>query len=338
MNERSYLADWRAVLDRRVVEVVDCYSKVEGVRALILGGSLGGGKPWPLSDIDIIPIYEDCDQSTANETIQELRVRLIEGWEKEGRRTALDVGTLYFPAGLASKIVQAEPASFETLLDQPSVYYCLDKAYGGRALFDPLGIGRDLVNWFNRHRFEDGMVALRMNKLKRRFAETETVLSQSIADGRHLEATFHLYEAVEHLRTYLLESWRERDNSFARLGTRFDKLAAAKNVQHVADRFNHLKSLDDRSVIGRMECATDWIRERHRLSHRSRTMVGEEVTEVQDARDVLRVFARYEMRSLIRERVGVCPDWLGVVTQTEELRLRHRQLTELCREVLERSD
>lgn len=333
MNERSYFADWRAVLDRRVAEVVDCYSKVEGVRALILGGSLGGGKPWPLSDIDIIPIYEDSHQSTANETIRELRVQLIEGWEQEGWRTALDVGTLYFPAGLASKIVQADPSSFETLLDQPSVYHCLDKAYGGRVLSDPCGIGRELVNWFNRHRFEDGMVAQRMNKLRRRFAETETVLIQSIADGRHLEATFHLYEAVEHLRTYLLESWRERDNSFARLGTRFDKLAAAKNVHQAAERFNHLKSLDDRSVIGRIECAPDWIRERHRLSHKSRTMVGEEVTEVQDARDVLRVFARYEMRSMMLEKAGVCPDWLGVVTQTEELRRRHRQLAELSREV-----
>jgi hypothetical protein len=194
------------------------------------------------------------------------------------------------------------------------------------------------VNWFNRHRFEDGTIALRMNKLKLRFAETDTVLSRSIADGRHLEATFHLYEAVEHLRTYLLEGWRERDNSFARLGTRFDKLAAAKTVYPVAERFNHLKSLDDRSVIGRIECAPDWIRERHRLSHRSRTMVGEQVTEVQDARDVLRVFARYEMRSLMREQAGVCPDWLGVVTQTEELRRRHRQLAELGREVHEMSD
>jgi hypothetical protein len=148
-----------------------------------------------------------------------------------------------------------------------------------------------------------------------------------------LEATFHLYEAVEHLRTYLLEGWRERDNSFARLGTRFDKLAADKNVRQVAERFNHLKSLDDRSVIGRIGCAPDWIRERHRLSHGSRTMIGEEVTEVQDARDVLRVFARYEMRSLMQERSETYPDWLGVVTRTEELRLRHRELAELSREV-----
>ncbi|MDF2719449.1 MAG: hypothetical protein K0R28_6374 [Paenibacillus sp.] len=236
MNERSYFADWRAVLDRRVAEVVDCYSKVEGVRALILGGSLGGGEPWPLSDIDIIPIYEDSHQSTANETIRELRVQLIEGWEQEGWRTALDVGSLYFPAGLG----------FE---NRPS-------------------------------------------------------------------------------RSFIL-----RDAAGPALGTRFDKLAAAKNDHHAAERFNHLKSLDDRSVIGRIECAPDWIRERHRLSHRSRTMVGEEITEVQDARDVLRVFARHEMRSMMLEKAGVCPDWLGVVTQTEELRRRHRQLAELSRVV-----
>lgn len=334
MNEQSYLADWRSVLNRRAAEVVDRCGKVEGVKALLLGGSLGGGEPWPLSDIDIIPIYEDGYEHAANETIRELRVRLIEGWEHEGWRTALDMGKLYFTADLATNVARAGHASYDMLLDQPSVYYCLDKAYGGQALYDPDGIGRELVQWFNRNRFGDGMTALRMNKLKIRFAETESLLSQAIAEDRHLEATYSLYEAVEHLRTYLLESWRERDNSFARLGTRFDHLAAAKRCSHLAERFNSLKSLDDLTVIRRIECAPEWIRERHRLSYGCRRSVGEDVTEVQDARDVLRVFARYEMRSFLDQRAASYPDWLGVVTQAEELHRRHRQLREIGGEVL----
>ncbi|TMV48393.1 hypothetical protein FE783_17920 [Paenibacillus mesophilus] len=335
MNEQSYLADWRSVLDRRAEEVVGRCCKVEGVKVLILGGSLGGGEPWPLSDIDIIPIYEDGYEHAANETIRELRVRLIEGWVQEGWRTALDMGKLYFTAGLASDLVRAERSAFESMLDLPSVYYSLDKAYGGRAAYDPDGIGGELVRWFNRNRFEDGIVKLRMNKLRSRFLETEAQLSEAIAGGKGLEASYTLYEAVEHLRTYLLESWRERDNSFARLGTRFDRLAAAKRCGHLAERFNALKSLDDLAVIRRIECAPDWIRERHRLSYGCRRSVDENVIEVEDARDVLRVFARYEMRSFLDQQAASYPEWLGVVTQAEELRRRQRQLREIGHEVLE---
>jgi hypothetical protein len=50
---------WRELLDERLAEAVAELGRVQGVRGLIVGGSLGRGDPWPLSDIDLVPIYAD---------------------------------------------------------------------------------------------------------------------------------------------------------------------------------------------------------------------------------------------------------------------------------------
>ena len=42
---------WQRLLEERVDEAVAALSAVPGVRGLVLGGSVGRGEPWPLSDI-----------------------------------------------------------------------------------------------------------------------------------------------------------------------------------------------------------------------------------------------------------------------------------------------
>lgn len=150
MNEKTYLADWRAILERRAEQVAESFCRVEGVRALIVGGSLGGGKPWPLSDIDIIPIYDRGREAEANERVKELRQRLMERWETEGWKSSLDVGTLYLTADSVAELVRAGDAEIAAQLDNLSVYHILDKAYGGRAVYDPDRIGVELLRWIGR--------------------------------------------------------------------------------------------------------------------------------------------------------------------------------------------
>ncbi|GIP34674.1 nucleotidyltransferase domain-containing protein [Paenibacillus sp. J2TS4] len=334
MNEEIYLANWRTILENRAEEVASRFRQIPGVRALILGGSLGRGEPWPLSDIDIIPIYDNNHEDEANERIKELRAELVQEWEQAGWRTALDVGTLYFNVEMVSRVVDSRPDDLDSLLDNVSCYHCLDKAYRGRPLVDPDGVGSDLVRWFNAHRFAGHVVSLRKSKLAKSFAVSLTKSDQSIADQKHLAATFYLNEAVEHLRTYLLESWGERDHSFARLGTRFERLARAKQQEHLADQINQMKSFDDEAVLYRLSVSPDWIRNRHRLSYKCRRSIGEELTEVQDARDVLRVFARYEMKNLWDQPLETYPDWLGIVGSIEEARHRYEGLQRLGDEIL----
>jgi hypothetical protein len=40
-----------------MAEAVAVLGSVPEVRGLIVGGSMGRGDPWPLSDIDVLPIY-----------------------------------------------------------------------------------------------------------------------------------------------------------------------------------------------------------------------------------------------------------------------------------------
>lgn len=334
MNEETFLANWRTILENRAEEVISRFRQVPGVRALILGGSLGRGETWPLSDIDIIPIYDNNHEDEANERIKELRTESIREWELAGWRTALDVGSLYFNVEMVSRVINSRPSDLDSLLDNLSCYHCLDKAYQCRVLVDPDGYGSDLVQWFNAHRFADQVVSLRKSKLARSFSINLSLLEKSITEQERLTATFYLNEAVENLRTYLLESWGERDHSFARLGTRFERIARAKQQDHLADKINKVRSLDDESVLNRLNVSPDWIKNRHRLSYRCRRSMGEELTEVQDARDVLRVFARYEIKNLWHGTSDAYPEWLGIMSSIEEARYGYESLQRLGDEVL----
>ncbi|MEF3303695.1 hypothetical protein [Paenibacillus sp. GYB003] len=334
MDESAYLANWRSVLARRAAQAAETFGGVAGVKALLLGGSLGGGEPWPLSDIDIVPIYDDGRELEANGRIQELRTALIEAWEREGWRTALDVGTLYLSAATAKELARADAGAAERLLGDRSVYHIVDKAYNGQAVYDPDGIGRDVAHWIRRNRFDAEIAGMRKAKLKERYAENGSLLDEAIALGRRSAAAYFMNEAVELLRTYLLESWGERDNSFARLGSRFERLAERKGVRHIADRFNAWKSLDDASAARRIACAPESVRNRHRLSYACRRMVGEDVSDIQDARDVLRVFGRYELRRAMNgDPEGADAPWLAIPREMSALRQTQAELLQASRDI-----
>jgi predicted nucleotidyltransferase len=48
---------WRELLEQRRDEAVGVLGAVPGVRGLVVGGSMGRGEPWPLSDIDVLAVY-----------------------------------------------------------------------------------------------------------------------------------------------------------------------------------------------------------------------------------------------------------------------------------------
>src|SRR5687768_16912395 len=94
-----YLADWRAIMAARIDEAMARIAAIDGVRGLILAGSNGLGQAWPLSDIDLIPIYADDRAETVIEQVEVLRVAILDDWSTQGWRTGLDVGRLHFRTG-----------------------------------------------------------------------------------------------------------------------------------------------------------------------------------------------------------------------------------------------
>lgn len=83
----------------------------------------------------------------------------------------------------------------------------------------------------------------------------------------------------------------------------------------------------------RIGSSPEWVQTRHRMSYAARRLIGERVTERQDAKDVLRVFARYEIRSLRDRPASSYPEWLGIVGHGEEWRRKLRLLRRLEEEV-----
>ena len=54
----SSFPSWRALHAERLQEAAEQLAGVPGIRGLVLGGSVAREAHWPLSDIDIIPIWQ----------------------------------------------------------------------------------------------------------------------------------------------------------------------------------------------------------------------------------------------------------------------------------------
>jgi hypothetical protein len=313
-TDEEFLANWRSILSERVSKVVHAFSNIDGVRGLILGGSLGSGEPWALSDIDIIPIYNNAKNfEQARSNIANTRLAFIELWESEGWRTALDVGTLAFTE---PEVLVGLQASALDILADDRWFHCLDKGYQSRAVYDPTGLATKLARWFTSHRFEPEIIEFRLKQHQIKTEYHIQELLQEIERRNISKANQALNNAIGSLKTFLLEKWGERDNSFARFGTRFERSAKRRGHEHLVTLLNDLSNLNGEQVLERMALAPDWIQKRHERSLQARKLIGEEVTKIQDARDVLRVFFRYELKE---QADGTFQDWLAVDTNVKSL-------------------
>ncbi|GIP39315.1 hypothetical protein J31TS4_25950 [Paenibacillus sp. J31TS4] len=325
INDHDYLSQWKDILASRAEEAVQALSEIDGVEGLILGGSIGRGETWPLSDVDLIPILSTPE---ANACIGPIRSRLAEQWEREGWSTTLDAGTLYVTR---QEVEQALSGPAVEALAETRLYHILDKGVGGQAPYDPYGDAERVLGWIRSVRFLPEVVTYRVNQQRDRIAVLFAQLDHELAAEKLGEANRTLYTLPEVIRTFCMEGWGLRDVSWTRLGTRFERAAAEKGLAKLADDLNEIANLSDARVRERMEAAPGQIRQRHARSYASRLLIGEPVTQVQDARDVLRVFAKYEYRKLDGPPY---PEWLGAETEASRLRSGADLLRSACRELL----
>ena len=107
---QDFLHDWEAILAHRVEEALATFRTIEGLHGLVLAGGVGRGEPWPLSDLDLVPIYGDDSLDSAPAEIERCRRILLERWIAEGWWTGLDIGRLRFTRGEVERALRADTA------------------------------------------------------------------------------------------------------------------------------------------------------------------------------------------------------------------------------------
>ena len=322
----AFLADWEPILARRVDEAVAAFSAIDGVRGLILAGGVGRGEPWPLSDIDFLTISDDDRAAEVRAEVARRSVTLHARWLDEGWWTGLDIGKLGFDRREVARVLGSDDPTLAELLQDDRWYHSLDKGYQGRPVFDVDGDAGKLSRWFSAQRFSLPVVRCRLARERREVEEAHQQLVASLDRGDVLAGTTALRAAAKWLPIWLLEQWGERDASLARVGTRFDEMAGARGRPDLVDLVNSLNDLDEGSVERRMAGAPAWVWEWHNRSWRARQQVGEAVTPLQHARDVLRVCTQFELRR-VTERPG--DPWLAFPVTVEVLNEKARLLSEL---------
>lgn len=296
MDEQVLLAPWRQLLEDRARQAVETLAQVPGLLGLILCGSIGRGEDWPLSDVDMIPIYEDGRAEAAAREVEARRLELLDWWAAEGSCTCLDVGKLAFTRAEVVSALAAVPSEAAGQLGDPRWFHSLDKAYRGRAAFDPTGLATALSQWFTAARFAPEVVDGRLAAHRRRMLEQREQAAVALGRGDTPAAAIALREGLHALTRYLMEGWGERDNSWGRFGTRFERAAAARGEGELVAGIMALYRLTPDEVARRMVLAPQGVRHRHRLSLAARRLVAEPATAAQDARDVLLVFSTRETR------------------------------------------
>ena len=288
---------------------------MRGVVAVVVAGSLGRCEPWPLSDIDIVPIYEDGEET---ESSRELSVRaeaLGSAWEAEGIRTDVDVGNIWFTDREAREAVALSPARTVPLLADFRWYHGIDKPYGGRAAWDPTGVARDFLGWVNRTRFAPEIVSAILARADRELSESLDQAARNLQQGNEDEAGIGLHRAGYLMVVHLMASEGLRCSSFGRLGTAFERAMLERGRGDTARTVMDVMFLGPADVEGRFVDAPAHVQQRHQLSLTARRVAGEGVTAQEDRRDVLLAFTTYAFR----RRATALGHWTGLGCDQEKM-------------------
>ena len=304
---------WRMLLAERVDEATRQLGAIDGVHGLVVGGSVGRGAPWPLSDIDLLPIR---DPSAAPD-IARCQAALVDWWAASARAQTLDVGWLAFTPAEVEQATGETVAESAARMADPRWLHGTDKAFGGYGAHDPHGLADALARWATRIRFDP------------RVRQARRQVWQTMAQARHAAAVEHrragdpgaatlaVRESALALRLVLVETWAERLGSMGREWTRFEHLAAAHGAASLAERIAWIAAADVAGCAAHLPTLPVWLQERIARALAARHLVGEPVSPERNARDQVAAFRVH----VVRHRPDLIGPWLALPDPALEAKL-----------------
>jgi GrpB-like predicted nucleotidyltransferase (UPF0157 family)/predicted nucleotidyltransferase len=303
---RSVTPRWRDLQAERLEEAVDAIGSVDGVVGVVVAGGVGRGEPWPMSDIDLVPIVREG--SGALDEIGGLQASLVDWWAASGSPQTLDVGWLAFTEVEVRRAVEYEPGEAANLLGEPRWLHGLDKVYGGYGRADPDGLAQAFAMWATAIRFDPAVRQRRAAQALAGVEKSKRLLAGAVGRGDLVGASHQLRTAARDARLIHVERWSERLGSLGREWTKFERLAAKHGEENLAARLADLAGANIAETTRRAVHAPVWLQERIEIAFEARLLVGERVSEAESRRDQIAAFAHLVLgRGLPRQQ-----DWLGV--------------------------
>lgn len=155
MTTDPRLMDWRSRAYNRTDEAVRAVAQVPCVVAVIVGGSVGRGEHWLLSDIDLITVSETRSPQDVAAEVDMCAYQMSEMWGTCGIYTAVDAGKLTFDSTEADALLSGSADNTAAALSDPRIFHSIDKMFGGYTAHDPQGIRAALLDLSARCRFAD---------------------------------------------------------------------------------------------------------------------------------------------------------------------------------------
>lgn len=333
---RTFLSDWRAVLQVRLDEAVDRITSIPSVLGVVIGGSVGGGAPWPLSDIDLLPVFKDGEAAAGRHAVEGVRQSLLTRWAAEGVRTPLDVGWLCFERREVEAALADPPAALVGRCDDARWLHSADKAFGGQGAGAGAGgqLAVGLAAWFTEARFLPTVVADRTRRALEARERAWCALWAMLSSGDAAEGAASRLAAFGGATLgWVLATWGVRDCSYARILTRFERAAQVRGRTDLVAALHAVFDLDVDQCLARLAAAPAWLRERAVRQLAARAAVRDGVTAEGNGRDVLYVFSNQERRH------GTAPfaSWVGLDAPLSLTTRRARRLWQVI-QALESGD
>jgi len=292
-----FTSRWRELLAERTQEAARLVGAVPGVAGLVIGGSVGRGEPWPMSDIDVLPVYRSAaarDRDAGE--VARVQAELVDWWAASGRAQCLDLSWIFFTATEITQAVADGAAGLATRMEDRRWFHGIDKAYGGRAGSASDVPTSDFLGFLRDARFAAPVVAARVAEWRRQAVTALGAARAAQAHGDLDAATVELRECARALRLVLVEGWGDRLGSMGREWSRFEEIARVHGASPLASSLARLAGADPAEVDTRAHLVPAWLAERIDLALHARRAVGEDVSPERNARDQIAAFTVHVSR------------------------------------------